>query len=246
MTNLGWKEWVDETISIQVGCENNCSYCWARVWGLQKGYVSDWEDWKNPRSKKQKDCLKKKYGVVGYPGTHDIHESNLYESVEVVRELVRNGNKVIIVTKGKNSIVTILVDELKNYHLEVEFRFSISTNYDGRIKKFEGKSPLYKEKKLALEWVSKMGFRTSVSMEPYISANLVDVITDLKELVNTKTFYVGVMNYRETIKKHFPEIVELDYLYTIGTRLKIKEELDQLKDVVIRYKNEEKDWRFVR
>ena len=98
MTNLGWKEWVDKTISVQVGCENNCSYCWAMFLGLQRKYVEKKEDWKTPRPKKQRDCLKKNYGVVGYPGTHDIHESNLKKSIGTIRTLLRYGNDVIIVT----------------------------------------------------------------------------------------------------------------------------------------------------
>lgn len=240
--NLGWKEWVDKTVSLQVGCENNCKYCWARVLGHRRGYVPVWDDWEKPRDKKQPDFLRVKYGVVGFPGTHDIHESNLEKSIKTIKILVDYGNNVILVTKGLNLIVSKLIDALCMYKDKVEFRFSFSTNYDDLIKKLEGNSPLYKEKKFALQLAFQRGFRTSISMEPYISSNLVEIINDLKEFVSSKIFFVGVMNHRTSLGYRYDEIKELEYLYTDETRKQIKEELEQIDDVIIRYKNEKSDW----
>jgi DNA repair photolyase len=82
-SGTGTKEWAEVTENIQIGCSNNCLYCYAahnaNRYGLRKR-----SEWATESLTKRADI--KSYpardGVVMFPSTHDITPFNLERSEE--------------------------------------------------------------------------------------------------------------------------------------------------------------------
>lgn len=201
MTRTGVYEWADESVNIQIGCEHNCRYCYARHRAVERfGYCKSNEAWAQPvidRRKVHKQ-YRKNYGTVMFPSTHDITPLNLHHCVEVITKLLGAGNSVLIVTKPHFRCVEKLCFELEPYDKnKILFRFTIGSMQDSVLRFWDPGAAKFAERLECLKYARGKGYRTSVSCEPFLDrypevtfSACVDYITD--------SFWIGKLRFLAT------------------------------------------------
>lgn len=191
---FGTQEWAAHNVNIQTGCEHGCLYCYAQCMGIRFKRVAA-TSWTTPRIRQS--VISKKYrkmnGVVMFPTTHDIMESNLVDCLIVLNKMLHAGNQVLIVSKPHLSCIQHLCEELKDYRQQILFRFTIGSSDDAILSFWEPNAPAYLERLESLKWAKQLGFRTSVSSEPMLDGNIDSVIQDSKPFV-TDSIWLGRMN----------------------------------------------------
>jgi len=191
-----FQDWVYKTVSCCNGCSNDCIYCFAKGDAINKKRIS-LQYWKNEVIR-QKD-VDKEYKLfddpIMFPGTHDITASNFDACKIVLNKLLKAGNRILLVSKPLSNIIADICDDFKEYKNNIIFRFTIGSKDDQILSFWEPNAPNYTERKAALEYASKSGFRTSVSIEPMLDANNIeDLVDDLSPFVN-HSIWIGTMNH---------------------------------------------------
>lgn len=210
----GFREWAKYSENIQIGCKHQCSYCYALGMSKrrkgQSSYRANLEEWGNNcviRQDKLKKGFRKRNGTIGFPTTHDIYDENYHECRDQLKKMLRVGNDVLITTKPHYNIITLLCEELKEWKDQILFRFTIGSADSNVLKFFEPNAPDYKERAMAVKHAYKMGFSTSLSMEPFLDEMPYLVIQQLEPYI-TDTIWLGLLNERwvpKDIKKQIKE-----------------------------------------
>ncbi len=190
----GTEEWATHNVNIQLGCEHNCKYCYAKCMGIRfkRTKPGTWDTPTVDRRKVEK-VYKKMNGRIMFPTTHDITPMNLDDCVTVLRKLLEAGNKVLIVSKPHIECVKRLCREFQDFKEFVLFRFTIGSADDDVLAFWEPKAPPYRERLRALKWAYDQGYRTSVSSEPMLDGRIDKVVMTVKPHV-TDTVWLGRVN----------------------------------------------------
>ncbi len=190
----GTQEWAVHNVNIQLGCEHDCKYCYAKSMGIRfKRCVSS--DWEVPQLLSDKvNAFPKKYsGRVMFPTTHDITPHNIHECISVLTGLCGAGNEVLIVTKPHVDCVRRLCVALAGYRNSILFRFTIGSADDSVLSFWEPNAPSFLERKKALALARQAGFRTSISCEPMLDTNPAAIIRSVRNHV-TDSIWLGRVN----------------------------------------------------
>lgn len=234
----GWAGQDGASTNDYIGCKNNCSYCYAKIQAIRRKLVADQEEWKKPRLNKYRNNRKIKKlegGRYMYPTTHDITEENVSICMKTILDILEVGNHILIVSKPRLAVIDYITRRIILDKDKVEFRFSIGSMRDLVLSKFEPNAPHYNERKEALKLAYSRGFKTSISIEPYLDEYPEFVIMDLEKYV-TETIWIGTMNHLKEAKALNKEIETLGFLY-VPERVKwIKDKLDDFPTKKIRYK----------
>jgi len=237
-------DWSTVSVNYCTGCSNDCRYCYAKGMAIRFGQVKPGE-WANFKIREY-DVLKKqrKYDdIVMFPSSHDIVPGNLEAGIIVLRKLIEADNKVLVVSKPCAVCIERICQEFQANKSQILFRFTI-TAMDGQILKFwESNSPAFEERKRCLALAYKLGFDTSVSIEPMLDANHIDeLVADLLPYV-TETIWIGKMNHIGRMKVDTPELAEAVERIKAGqTTERIKEIYSRLNDIPqIRWKSSIRD-----
>jgi hypothetical protein len=191
-----FKDWACEFISCCTGCPNDCIYCYAKGDAVNKNRMT-LQNWKNMVIRQHDIDKKRKLydDPVMFPSTHDITDSNLDACQIVLNKLLNAGNRVLLVSKPRYNIVFKICNGNKNFKNNMVFRFTIGSMNDQILSFWEPNAPSYKERKSALKYAFKSGFRTSVSIEPMLDAdNIEQLVDDLRPFVN-HSIWIGIMNH---------------------------------------------------
>jgi len=232
----GWAGPAGKSFGIEHGCRNGCLYCWARLEKDKKGFIS-WDDWCNPIPRKTKQSISHlENGRYMFPSTHDICPENQQAVLQVCLEILKKDNDLLIVSKPNYKSINFLAQKLLDYIDRIEFRFSIGSTNSKILKRFEPHAPSFLERKRSLMLVHSLSYRTSVSIEPYLDVFPEEIVRELKEFVSGD-FWVGPMNYLSQLTRKVPALSELCYIYSPIIRSMIKQKLDNIKGVSIKYKN---------
>jgi DNA repair photolyase len=177
------------------GCvAHNCFARWNAVDRFHQ--VKSAEDWKNMKVRLG-DIIKgrgKKSGTVMFPSTHDITPSTIGPCLDVLQQLLRAGNNVLVVSKPHLSCITEICEKCLPYSNNILFRFTIGAMDDKILKYWEPGAPAFQERFKSLQYAYKMGYPTSVSMEPLLDAdNVVKMFNKLKPYV-TNSIWIGKLN----------------------------------------------------
>jgi len=183
----GVKEWAQNSVNIQIGCENNCRYCYARDRAVRRFKYCQANDWKEPRIDHKK--VDKNYsllpGGVMFPTTHDITDRNISEYLCVAKKLLEAGNDILIASKPRWSVIPVLCETLFYWKKQIEFRFTIGSVSGAVLKFWEPGAPGFYERRGCLQYAFNRGYKTSVSCEPFLDpyphhtyAGVIDFITD--------------------------------------------------------------------
>lgn len=191
----GTREWSTATVNCCMGCSHDCRYCYARSMAVRFGRVKA-NNWKNEkvRWKDVRKDYKYNEGIIMFPSSHDITESNFLGCMEVMYKLLKAGNRVLIVTKPHLTCVQGICIVFGDYRDNILFRFTIGAMDDSVLSFWEPGAPSYEERKASLEYAFNNGFETSVSVEPMLdSAHIFDLVDDLSPYI-TNSLWIGKMN----------------------------------------------------
>jgi len=185
--------------------------------------------------------FKKQSGRVMFPSTHDIFDISPFKEAcfTVLRRLLESGNDILITTKPRFSIIQDINLQFSRYKDQMQFRFTITSDNDRRLKFWEPNAPRFKERLTSLKYAFRKRFKTSVSIEPFLDydpTKLVEKITPF----TTESIWIGRMNYisrkhlSEEEEQHYHEIrknYEPRHLWKIYSRLNGKPKI-KFKDSI--------------
>lgn len=194
---LGTKEWADYNVNCAKGCTNDCKYCYAKMIAMRFGRCTN-ETWKDMKlnTKSIEKNYRKYDGRVMFPSSHDITEDPLILKgcLTVLKNLLEAGNEVLVTTKPFLSVVNRILTDYSEYKDQIQFRFTITSNDSGLLSFWEPNAPDYPERKQSLIKAYNKGYKTSVSIEPFLDRDPTTLVNELLPYV-TESLWVGPMNY---------------------------------------------------
>lgn len=236
----GTREWADQNINCINGCANNCRYCYAKMMAKRFGRCTE-ETWKDMEIRQ--DSIEKNYkkydGRVMFPSSHDIVDIPKMKEAcfTVILKLLKAGNELLITTKPKASIIKEITEQFNHYKSQIQFRFTITSNDDKVLSFWEPNAPTYKDRLESLIHAYKEGYKTSVSIEPFLDYEPQNLVKELAQYV-TESIWLGPMNYipRNNITKGYEQEYEkIRKNYKVSH---LKEIYEDLKEVPkIRFKD---------
>ena len=194
----GTREWASSNVNNYFGCENNCVYCYAKKMAIRFGRKTE-ETW--PIMELNEKSMKKGYikrsGRIMYPTSHDITPGTIKNCILLLKKLLISGNEVLITTKPSLACIRILVWELRDYKSQIQFRFTITSNDNHTLTRWEPGAPSLLERIRALSVAFTEGFKTSISIEPFLDMDPTPLIHLVNPYVN-ETIWIGKLNYKKT------------------------------------------------
>ena len=197
----GTKEWAPINFNFINGCSHDCKYCYAKDYAVRfKRKTKDTWKQEEVRFNKLVPTLKPKDGYTMVSSSHDISLENHKHALTVLDVLLKNGHRVMIVTKPHLEVVKAICNEFGDYKDKILFRFTIGS-VDSEILKFwEPNAPSYEERLASLMYAHSMGFSTSVSCEPALDTNTIKLAESLLPYV-TDAIWLGKANRLKGIIK---------------------------------------------
>lgn len=193
----GTKEWADHNVNCVKGCSNDCKYCYAKIMAKRFGRCEE-GNWKNMIV--NKSAVEKKYrkynGRVMFPSTHDITDDEKVKEAcfTVICKLLESGNEVLVTTKPRSSVTKQIIDLFGLYIEQLQFRFTITSMNNHLLSFWEPHAPSYEERFASLQYAYEKGFKTSVSIEPFLDYVPQELVYRLEPFV-TESIWLGPMNY---------------------------------------------------
>ena len=179
-------------INIQRGCEHGCRYCYARYFAVKRFKRCTDEQWLNPLIDNDKvdRCYSKQKGVVMFPSSHDITPRNISECMCVLRKLLDAGNRILIVSKPHWDCITIICETFSEHRHQIILRFTVGSKDNDILRFWEPNAPYFGERVACLRYAYRLGYQTSVSCEPYLDSNVIDLFLAVKAWT-THSFWTG-------------------------------------------------------
>jgi DNA repair photolyase len=194
----GTKEWSVESVNCVLGCPHRCRYCYAAARAVKFGQCPNREAWGTSYHKLRSSevCKRRRKidGRVMFPTTHDITPQFLNPCIELLENLLRAGNEVLIVSKPHLDCVKALCSRLAFYREAVLFRFSIGAMDDSILSYWEPGAPSFAERLACLQYAHNAGYATSVSCEPLLQASNARGLFDALAPYVTDTIWIGKAN----------------------------------------------------
>lgn len=226
---IGTKEWADKNVNCYFGCPYNCPYCYAkRMWKRfkekRKYPMKKWEEF-YPNLKAINKKYKKIEGRIMFPSTHDIidwdyicryedgttEKRNIKEDCFIVlKKILEVGNEVLITSKPSYKVITELIKKFTIYINQIQFRFTITTGDSYIAKENEPYAPCIEERFMSLIYSFEHGYKTSVSIEPFLDKDPIILIKHLAKYC-TESIWLGIMSGR---KYKYHDINNLRLIYT--------------------------------
>jgi len=235
----GTREWSDHSLNCFLGCSNDCKYCYAKKMAIRFGRKTE-SNWKQMvlREKVLNKQFRKREGRFMFPTSHDIVDDPkvIQACFKLLKTVLEPGNQVLITTKPRHAIIKTICEEFDERKSLIQFRFTITSNDDRLLRFWEPGAPSYKERIKALRVAHEFGYKTSISIEPFLS-DPSEFIEDLIPLVS-ESIWVGPMNYarRNGIKSSEKSLYqEIRTLNQPENLLKIYKKLKKYK--VVRFKD---------
>jgi DNA repair photolyase len=193
----GTKEWADYNVNCVKGCFHNCRYCYAKMMAKRFGRCNE-DTWKEMvvNNDAVENTYRKYNGRVMFPSTHDIVEDTAVKEAcfIVIKKLLESGNETLITTKPKLSITKAIIKQFRPYISQIQFRFTITSLNNELLSFWEPNAPNYEERLASLKYAYNKGFKTSVSIEPFLDYNPEKLIKSVATYV-TESIWLGPMNY---------------------------------------------------
>jgi len=191
----GTKEWADTNINLYYGCSNDCRYCYAKKMAIRFKRKTN-ESWKNmvPNQKNIRKGYGKRKGRVMFPTSHDITEENLGDCLLVLDKMIKAKNEILITSKPQLICIKTICEKFRNNKDLIQFRFTITSTNNIKLKFWEPSAPLFEERFKALKYAYKKGFATSISIEPFLDKDPFTLFEKLKPYT-TESIWIGKMNY---------------------------------------------------
>jgi hypothetical protein len=219
---------------------------------FKKTHYENWDHFKlkTPTIKtsdnKTTTKIKKLNGWGMLPGFHDIFPEILDETIEYFRKHLEIGNNLLVVSKGNFDCIKAIIDEFSEYKDQLLFRFTITTKDEELYNFWEPYAPIYYERIDSLMYANHKGFKTSVSIEPFLDRDPIGLIKSVAPFVS-EVIWLGKMNHLKNISKivsphssefhYIKEITSTKHLISIVRDIKSTEGLSENAKKKIQYKD---------
>jgi DNA repair photolyase len=192
---FGTYEWAVENANFISGCSNNCKYCYSREMAIRfkRKTTENWNIEEVNKIQLEKR-VKKVDGFIMFPSSHDITPINLQNTNIFLRKLLLAGNNVLIVSKPHFDVIKMICDNFSAYKRNILFRFTIGSMDSNILKFWEPNAPDYDERKKCLIYAFDNGFETSISCEPMLDNQTLQLISDIENYV-TDFIWLGKANF---------------------------------------------------
>ena len=193
----GTKEWADHNVNCINGCFNDCKYCYAKMMAKRFGRATE-QSWQQMSIRNK--AVQKRYGKVKgrimFPTAHDIFDFPEFLEAEflVLDKLLKGGNEVLITTKPRETVIKQIHARFNKYKDSIQFRFTITSNKEELLKYWEPNAPPFAERLECLKFAFLNGYKTSVSIEPFLDFDPSELIS-LVAPYTTESIWLGKMNY---------------------------------------------------
>lgn len=214
---LHFKQWSSFSYNIIESkklCRNDCAYCYMKP--MFKRFNRNMDDIEDQFvsntlkvNKKWKKVNDNESKVYMFPSSHDIFPESVDDYITVAKKIMDANHKVVCVSKPRLLCITEICDKLNEYKDKFLFRFTITTDNNDYIQKLEGNSPLFEERLECLKYAYEKGYKTSISMEPFISEPY-GVIEKCERYV-TKNIWIGTMSGMECLQNNSDSIIQEEY-----------------------------------
>lgn len=142
-------------------------------------------------------------------------------------------NDLLITSKPRPQIIKTIIEKFNSYKLQIQFRFTITSKDDSLSSFWEPNAPPFIQRLTALKLAFREGFKTSVSMEPFLDYEPHELVNILLPYV-TESIWIGPMNYisRNNIAKEAVyKYEEIRKNYEIEHLRKIYEDLRNIPKI---------------
>ncbi len=241
----GTKEWSVKSANFISGCEHDCKYCFSKATAIynKRKAQYNWNEEIVKQNKLTKGWRLRKSGRIMVPSSHDITPDHLPESIQFLKNILRPGNEVLIVSKPHPECIKAICDEFAEYRNKILFRFTIGSSDDKVLKFWEPGAPSFEERLSALKYAYETGYATSISCEPMLD-DKIDLVVDAVRPYVTHSIWLGKMNkMKQRLGMNTTITAELrgkaNQLYAWQSDFAIKKLYDRYKfDRLIRWKAE--------
>jgi len=194
----GTKEWAATSVNFTDGCQHNCHYCYAKSSAIRYGRNTA-DGWRHERIRQK--AVDKNYGKkrnnakndVMTPTSHDVTPGNIDAAIIIFTKLLKAGNNILIVNKPTLFCVKRMVKELAEWKDQILFRFSIGSSDDEILKFWEPYAPNFAHRVKCLKHAFDAGYKVSVSGEPILDNNTIDMVEKVRPYVND-AIWIGPPN----------------------------------------------------
>jgi DNA repair photolyase len=138
--------------------------------------------------------FKKRKGRIMIPSSHDLTPKFKNETLIVIEKLLKSNNHLLITSKPHLSIIHSIIDKFSNFRNQIQFRFTITSSINENLRFWEPFAPDFEERLECLKYAHKNYFKTSVSIEPFLDNELINLIKTIDPFV-TESIWIGLMNY---------------------------------------------------
>jgi len=234
-TTSGTKEWADSNVNCYYGCSNNCRYCYAKMMAIRFKRETEYT-WMamEPNYGAINKNYKKRKGRVMFPSSHDITPESLEGCLIVLKKLLKAGNRVLITTKPNPECILEIIrlgkyrTQLGKYKDLIQFRFTITSISENTLKFWEPNAPSFKERMDSLLMAYMKGFKTSVSIEPFLDRDPTNLIRKVAPYC-TESIWLGKMNYIRVNGIPMEEKEYYDKIKSISSWINIQKIVEKIR-----------------
>ena len=200
-TVSGTMEWAPMNFNFINGCSHDCKYCYAKANAVRfkRKTMDTWKQ-EEVRFDKLVPNMKPKGKYTMFPSSHEISPENHKYALTVLDVLLNKGHRVMIVIKPHLEVVEAICNQFSNYKERILFRFTIGSVDSDVLKFWEPNAPSFEERLTSLKHAHSMGFKTSVSCEPALDTNTIELAETVMPYV-TDAVWLGKANCLKSIIK---------------------------------------------
>ena len=148
-----------------------------------------------PNQKTLSESPKKLRGRIMFPSSHDIFLFNLPTVIEYLAKWFGVGNEILITTKPSFECIKTICNEFyTSYRDKITFRFTIGSLNDNILKFWEPNAPSLQERLASLTLAYELGYKTSISCEPFFDQTIFYLVDIVKSYVSD-VIWIGTMNH---------------------------------------------------
>jgi DNA repair photolyase len=203
-SDTGAGEWAGYNCNIGTGCSHGCLYCYAEKMAKRFNRVENYEAWLIESLRESSTAKCKKYpNWVMFPTTHDITPAYLPAYCCHLYNILKVGNKVVLVTKPHRLSIEAICSEFSSFRDNMIIRFTIGGLDNDALRVWEPGAPSLQERLWCLKYAFEKGFRTSISCEPMlVSCEEAERMYYSLEPLVTENIWFGKMNNVGSFTKH--------------------------------------------
>jgi DNA repair photolyase len=205
------KQWARYTINLFTGkCKNGCIYCYRNA-DIARFKQSPEMVIKTEFLTKD---FRKRNDLTMYPSSHDIRFDMIEHHLAFLKNFLRSGSNILVVSKADMVCFRMLCNELKPFKEQIEFRITIGSFSNDVIRFYEPNAPSLFSRLHSLIHAHRVGYKTSLSIEPMLDKNPEQIVEKVSPFIS-ENIWIGKMNLakvRLTLNGHadkWPQVQEL-------------------------------------